>query len=197
MGRRPWTTRKTVEECLALDATKLAHSGALRKQPGSESVHCWFDSLGRPCHAVRVVIVSRQVIRLQYEANAREMDVALNVTVTPCHFGGLRYWFLCPGTNFMHGCSLRVSRLYLPPGSSRFACRLCHNLTYYTAQRHSHKVDKLRKLGPETLAALSRVGNRRVSRLARQALEMNAAQARKRLPKRLLKRFPSYWMRPQ
>jgi hypothetical protein len=192
MARRPWTTRKTVEDCLALDATKLARSGALRKPPGSASVHCWFDSLGRPCQTIRAVIVSQRVIRLEYEASSREVDLTVGILTTPCNFGGLRFWFACPGKSFMHGCGCKTSRLYLPPGSSRFACRRCHNLTYYTAQRHSSKVDRLRKLGPETVAALSLVGNRRVSGLARRALELNAKLAKRRLPLRWLKRLQSY-----
>jgi len=100
---------------------------------------------------------------------------------------------LCaPGRASLHGCGFKTSRLYLPPGSSRFACRQCHNLTYISAQQHSAKVDRFRELGPDTLAALSLTGNRKVSGLARRALELDAKLARKRLPLRWLKRLPSY-----
>src|SRR6516225_3685277 len=101
MGRRPWTTRKTIEQCLALDASELACSGAFRKPPGSASVHCWFDSLGRPCQTLRVVNVSHRVIRLEYEAGSREVEQLVGILTTRCNFGGFRFWFICPGLNTM------------------------------------------------------------------------------------------------
>lgn len=45
---------------------------------------------------------------------------------TPCNYGGLRYWFLCPG------CGQRVALLY---GAGKyFLCRHCYNLTYASQQ---------------------------------------------------------------
>ena len=43
---------------------------------------------------------------------------------TPCHYGGVRYWLLCPEW----GCRRRVGTLYF--AGERFACRHCFNLTY-------------------------------------------------------------------
>jgi hypothetical protein len=45
--------------------------------------------------------------------------------VTTPHFGGRRYWWLCPS------CGRRCAAIY---GGPRFLCRVCHNLTYETAQ---------------------------------------------------------------
>ena len=39
------------------------------------------------------------------------------LVTTPCPFGGLRWWWLCPATN------RRVSKLYLPNGGDRFLSR--------------------------------------------------------------------------
>lgn len=41
---------------------------------------------------------------------------------TPCHYGGERVWFLCPG------CGTRRAILYCVAG--RFHCRACHDLAY-------------------------------------------------------------------
>jgi hypothetical protein len=41
---------------------------------------------------------------------------------TPCHYGGTRPWFLCPG------CGRRVAVLYLL--HSRFVCRRCGDVGY-------------------------------------------------------------------
>ena len=53
---------------------------------------------------------------------------------TKPNLGGDRWWFQCPL------CGRRVSYLYLPPKASRFACRLCHHLTYRSSQ-NSHPPD--------------------------------------------------------
>jgi hypothetical protein len=42
----------------------------------------------------------------------------VRITTTPCHFGGVRYWFLCPG------CSRRCAILY-----PQF-CRICGDGRY-------------------------------------------------------------------
>ena len=42
---------------------------------------------------------------------------------------GNRYYFICPV------CERSFGKLFLPPGSEQFACRLCHRLRYQS-QRH-------------------------------------------------------------
>ncbi len=44
------------------------------------------------------------------------------LTRTPCHYGGTRPWFCCPG------CHQRCAKLYMYRG--RFLCRPCHGLGY-------------------------------------------------------------------
>jgi hypothetical protein len=50
------------------------------------------------------------------------------ISWTPCHYGGKRAWFVCPG-----GCGNRVAILY---GESSLACRNCQELAY-VSQRDS------------------------------------------------------------
>jgi hypothetical protein len=62
---------------------------------------------------------------------------------TPCHYGGMRYWFICPAV----GCSRRVALLYL--GDKIFACRHCYQLAYQSQRetdddRRIRKADKIR-----------------------------------------------------
>lgn len=54
----------------------------------------------------------------------------VSLTTTPCHFGGVRYWFVCPLTTEGVYCGRRVGTLYLPPGGNYFGCRHCYNLSY-------------------------------------------------------------------
>lgn len=67
--------------------------------------------------------------RLRYgierEGSDREVvDIRGGLLRTTPTYGGSRWWFACPR------CGMRVRVLYLPGGSTRFACRSCHHLRY-------------------------------------------------------------------
>jgi hypothetical protein len=47
---------------------------------------------------------------------------------TPCHYGGSRPWFICPGVKGGVPCGRRVARLYA--AGKYFFCRHCYNLAY-------------------------------------------------------------------
>lgn len=76
------------------------------------------------------------------------------VTTTPCFYGGVRYWFLCPAVTDGLLCENRVGVVYLPPAGKIFGCRQCHDLTYESCQK-SHKYDRvfehLKELDTENL----------------------------------------------
>ena len=57
--------------------------------------------------------------------NVRE---TVTLTSTPCHYGGDRPWFRCPGVVNNVLCDRRVSKLYAR--SHYFLCRHCSKLTY-------------------------------------------------------------------
>jgi len=57
-----------------------------------------------------------------------DLDYKIPLITTPCHFGGIRYWFQCPWYANGVYCGRRVGVLYL--GGKYFACRHCYNLTY-------------------------------------------------------------------
>ena len=60
--------------------------------------------------------------------------VEVELVSTSPHYGGLRWWFICPVTVGGRACQRRVRKLYLPPGGRSFACRRCCQLSY-TSQR--------------------------------------------------------------
>ena len=74
------------------------------------------------------------ILRFSYHSvdryeNSKYFNYDVPVVVTPCHFGGERYWYLCPMRNSQGGfCGERVGILYLL--NDYFGCRHCHNLTY-------------------------------------------------------------------
>ena len=180
MGRRPWRTRETVEECLRLDVYRLVRAGVLNLPPGESKVVCWIDNLGCPVRAIRVLMV-RSLVCLQYEANGREVEIKIAFGLTRCPFGGFRRWFRCPGKTDFAGCGRIVSALYLPEGASRFCCRHCWNLSYRSAQTWDSRVNRLRKLDPTELAAACVLGSPRLQKLARKALALSAARARRQV----------------
>lgn len=51
-----------------------------------------------------------------------ERESLVEISHTPCRFGGERPWWVCPG------CSRRAVRLYQVAGTLR--CRNCHRLVY-------------------------------------------------------------------
>lgn len=62
--------------------------------------------------------------------NVKQADtIAINnqsvqLSYSRCNYGGIRYWFLCPG------CDRRVGVLYRKPLEETFFCRTCQSLTY-------------------------------------------------------------------
>jgi hypothetical protein len=58
-------------------------------------------------------------VSYRYGGELREQNIG--VTCTPCHFGGRRVWFVCPG------CQRRCAILF---AGYMFACKGCHRLKY-------------------------------------------------------------------
>lgn len=65
---------------------------------------------------------------LRYPSGGRLIRQSVGLESTPANLGGLRWWWLCPD------CGRRSGKLYLPPRSDVLACRLCHSLSYESAQ---------------------------------------------------------------
>jgi len=147
-GRWRWHTgRYRVEDCFPLDVNKLRRDRLLYEpSPGDGA----WGSL--EWHKVRTkektgsagYRIERDaggiVYRLQYKAGEVEVDLPVQVERLPQHFGGDRWWFRCPLVVNGKPCQRRCGKLYLPPGSRYFGCRICHNLTY-TSCNESHQFD--------------------------------------------------------
>ena len=71
-----------------------------------------------------------------------DSDYWIDLEMTPCNFGGQRWWFLCPLTRNGRPCRRRCGKLYSLPGHLYFGCRRCNDLTYRSCQE-SHKFDSL------------------------------------------------------
>jgi hypothetical protein len=82
------------------------------------------------------------------------MEYRVELTRTPCAYGGGRYWFLCPLTKDGVYCGNRVGKLYLPRRGRFFGCRECYDLTYESCQkshRYDHVFDHIAEMDEENL----------------------------------------------
>jgi hypothetical protein len=137
MGRYYWEKKNAAEDCRSVSVFFLKKHGYFR---GYQSgLMTWKNSFGEQTASIGVAVSTLpgdDYARFQYTSTDRhsgektEYDYKVSVTTTPCNFGGLRYWFVCPlYTNGIY-CGRRVGTLYLAPGGKYFGCRHCYNLSY-------------------------------------------------------------------
>ena len=139
------TRKATVGLCRTLSVKRLNEIGFFENdQPVSIG---WVNEFGEDAGCVTL---TRQV---SGNGNTRSLWVdgggsvtvtgqVIRITKTPCFYGGVRYWFLCPAVKDGVLCENRVGVLYLPPGGKIFGCRHCWGLTYESCQK-SHKYDRV------------------------------------------------------
>ena len=109
--------------------------------PGAFRSGTWLWSYpGEPPHAHIGYVADLQdpdnaSLRLIYTVNSRSMNYTVKLVTTVPHYGGRRWWFLCPLAVENGKPPLRVSKLHLPPGGRYFASRQIYSLTYRSCQQ--------------------------------------------------------------
>jgi hypothetical protein len=155
-GRR--SRRKlTAEECRALDIARLPVREFLN-QSNWLTVLSWSNYAGEVTGSVGYTCEpwgSRSgALRFRYSVTHAgetiQIDEPIPVVTTQPHYGGVRWWFICPLTVNGNACQRRVRKLYLPSGGRYFGCRTCYNLTYESVRTHDDRVGKLCR-NPEAL----------------------------------------------
>ena len=132
---------------LYIDALQMARNGWVKKL----DKHFLSFSKGDKTYAQLGIIADEKQVQIVYQSKNREGTLidehhVIEVEATPCRFGGVRYWFICPF------CGRKVVRVYL---SGHWQCRKCAGLAYpaeneSVRERKYRKVDKLRsKLGKD------------------------------------------------
>lgn len=123
-------THDKVEYSLHLDAQKMAKSKIFAH--ACKGSWQWFMD----GEAISVIdyFYDLEQLTLRYTSNEQSLQYPIQVTTTDCHYGGVRYWFLCPQ------CNKRALKLYLK--HSMFGCRSCQRLNYATQQ--NNKLDSTR-----------------------------------------------------
>ncbi len=148
-GRSLGTSKKdSVEDCNVLNVDKLARDRILYPGLHTFGTLTWTDSLTREevssCgYEVNTLGLYASWFRIIYTLTqtGEKSDCTILLTTTRPHFGGFRWWFMCPRVIEGVHCNRRVGRLYLPPGGKYYGCRVCYDLTYTSCQ-DSHKFDQ-------------------------------------------------------
>ena len=137
MGRYYFDKKDTVEDCRSVSIPFLKkHDYFCGYRSGWIF---WTNCYGEETSSIGIIVStldSDNYIQFQYTITKRstgekiECDYKVQLATTPCHFGGVRYWFICPLSKNGVYCGRRVGKLYRTPGATHYGCRHCYNLSY-------------------------------------------------------------------
>ena len=135
--------KSTADSHHKIDVFFLHRRGHLR--PGAFFTLGWSRN-GMPTGSIRGRTTGNSIVlsylHQPFGSNQWQMkEYPVELVRTPCHYGGERTWFRCPGW----GCGRRVGVLY---GGATFACRHCLQLVYESQreQRYDRALRRAQKI---------------------------------------------------
>ena len=141
-GRRTsYGGKSETHDAMPLDIRKLTRKGLL--VPGNSLSYKWSVNDQQVAGiSIRVEFNYGLMLSYRVKSTGEVVEQLVQTQTSPCHLGGQRRWFTCPG------CNKKVAMLYAP--GKYFACRLCGGLAYATQKegigdRASRRADKIRK----------------------------------------------------
>ncbi len=154
----------TVQECLTLSISDLKSRGVFKHDHCAGSI-TWSNEASI-VFRFDMTESSQGVLKVSYALGKEKVEDSILLENTQPTFGGVRWWLLCPGWDSGgRPCRRRVSKLYLPPGKRRFACRSCHHLTYSSSQTHDKRLGFYRNHPDDLLVLLQGKGKLSPSRV--------------------------------
>jgi hypothetical protein len=149
-----------VEGCYSIDAADLKQWKLLTSGTANRAGSFGWGRDGEKNTAsvsyLLTVGTNTGTLRLMYSmksANA-DLDYSVRLVATPCHLGGVRWWFICPLVRNSVACGRRVRKLHLD--GRYFGCRYCHNLTYRSCQESDSRVYALARAGLDAMPEFGR-----------------------------------------
>ena len=128
-----WSKKTVVEDGLTLDLLKLVREKAII--PGKHvrgSLTWWNNHIDEERASIGyeadLIDPYAAWVRLHYRRDGTPEDYKVRLTVTYPHYGGIRWWFVCPANGS------RTAKLHLPPGGNLFASRAAYRLGYNSQQ---------------------------------------------------------------
>ena len=117
-------SRPTADSCLRIDLAWMIRNRTAREGCWTSGSLSWsrggepFGSIG---YTTRLDLPGDERLELSYTRgsgdNREDVRQTIRLVHTTPHYGGKRWWMICPFRN------IRVGKLYLPPGGDRFASR--------------------------------------------------------------------------
>lgn len=139
MGRYYWDKKDTVEDSRSVSISFLKKHGYFSTQCCKSGRIFWTNCYDEETGSIGIVVSTiegENFVRFYYTVTDRntgekaDYDYKVQLTTTPCYFGGVRYWFICPLVKNGVYCGRRVAKLYKAPSAELFGCRHCYNLSY-------------------------------------------------------------------
>lgn len=145
VGRAVISKKLLADEVHGLDILHLSKKGVFKSGPnmrwtsrwrcrnresGSIGYYLIEDFDGNPI-ALRFIYT----VPNNHSGQKESFDYQVFLDATPCHFGGQRWWFICP-LRSRRNCLHRSRIIYLTPYNSYFGCRECCELSYECRQQH-------------------------------------------------------------
>lgn len=183
--------KRVVESCTTLDTADLNRWGPLKAGASRVGSLEWRRGGEKEPSASVGYTLDVQggagTLRLHYHVGqpAQRCDYAVRLVATPCHLGGVRWWFVCPLVKGGLACGRRVRKLYLC--GKYFGCRHCHGLTYRSCQESDSRVYAAVRGGLD-LSRLGRVEGMSVQQLGFALKVLSFEQKRLDRPGRGLER---------
>lgn len=119
------TPKRLVEEAMCLTIKQVVDSCHLGR---AQAVS--IKELPNGAYFPAVVTRHDDHIEVKVAAGWGDTEQRIELTETPCHYGGTRKWFLCPE------CFKRCGVLFI---NGRIACRTCHGLKYSSQYEHAQE----------------------------------------------------------
>jgi hypothetical protein len=133
----------TCESCPSIDVRQWHREGRL--EPGQRFSWSWMaGSITVQVECAAVVLGYRYCFSGSNEWKSIQQRVPISLTA--CHLGGQRPWFICPVYCNGRHCGRRVAVLYAT--GDLFACRRCYGLAYASQQEspRSRLIRRSRKI---------------------------------------------------
>jgi len=143
-----------VEDCRSVSISFLKKHGYFSEPCSMSGTIIWKNCFGEKTSSIGITVFtldSIDYIRFYYTVTNRssgkktDYDYKVQLTTTPCNFGGVRYWFICPLSKNGVYCGRRVAKLSKAPGANYFGCRHCYNLSYES--RNESRLGRIGQLG--------------------------------------------------
>jgi len=135
MGRYYYSKKQEADGLKTLDVHFLKKHGYLTADEKWGSVN--YSINGEPTGSISIRVKKAEhshnitLIYTQTDNNTgekKDFNYKNEIVSIPCHFGGVRHYFICGLSKSGVYCGRRVAKLY--KGGDYFGCRHCYELTY-------------------------------------------------------------------